>query len=240
MVSDRGLFVEARHARVGIVVGLAAEARIARRLGWPVAIGGGTAHGAKAAAEALVEQGCVGLVSFGLAGGLDPMLRPGTLIVPSAVIVGDTPHGTDPDLSRTLGGPTPHVVLGADAVAASVDAKRRLRAQTGAAAVDLESGAVAHVAAMHRIPFAVLRAICDPAASALPPPALAALDTRGAIALWRVLASIAASPRQLPALLALAADAAEARRSLLARVRSLAPAPAWPLGFSEPPRQSVR
>ena len=38
LVSDRGLFVEARHARVGIVVGLAAEARIARRLGWAGAI----------------------------------------------------------------------------------------------------------------------------------------------------------------------------------------------------------
>ena len=33
--------------RVGVVVGLAAEARIARRLGWPVAVGGGTAAGAE-------------------------------------------------------------------------------------------------------------------------------------------------------------------------------------------------
>jgi len=226
--------------RLGIVVGLTAEARIARRLGWPVAIGGGTADGANAAAEALVDQGCTGLISFGLAGGLDPMLRPGTLIVASEVIAGDKHYGTDPDLSRWLGGPTAHVMCGSDAIVAGVDEKRRLREQTGAAAVDLESGAVAHVAALNHKPFAVLRAICDSAASTLPPQALAALDTRGAVALCRVFTSIAAHPWQLPALLALAGDASAARRALLGRVSSLAQAPAWQLGLPAPPRRSVR
>lgn len=210
---------------VGVVVGLAAEARIARPLGWPVAIGRGTAVGAENAAQRLVNQGARALISFGLAGGLDPALRPGALIVPSAVIAGDERYATDPSLSRMLGGSTPHVMLGADAIVASVAEKRRLRERTGAAAVDLESGAVARVAAMHGVPFAVLRAICDPAESALPPAALAALDTRGGIVIWRVLASIAARPAQLPALLALAADAAAARRSLVGRVRPLAQAP---------------
>ena len=67
---------------VGIVVGLAAEARIARRLGWKVAIGGGAAAGAEAAARRLIDEGSDALVSFGLAGALDPALRPGALIVP--------------------------------------------------------------------------------------------------------------------------------------------------------------
>lgn len=58
----------------------------------------------------------------------------------------------------------------------------------------------------------------------MPPAALAALDARGAIGLWRVLASIAAQPMQLPGLFALAADAAAARRSLVSRVRQIAPA----------------
>ena len=97
---------------------------------------------------------------------------------------------------------------------------------TSAAAVDLESGAVARIAATHGMPFAVLRAICDPAERALPPAALAALDARGVIGSWRVIASLAAQPGQLPALLALAADAAAARRSLVERVRQIARAPA--------------
>jgi adenosylhomocysteine nucleosidase len=222
--------------RIGIVVGLAAEARVARRLDCKVAIGGGTADGAKAAADALVEQGCNGLISFGLAGGLDPALGAGALIVPSAVLTGGKRYETDPNLSHTLGGATPHVVLGADTIVAGVAEKRRLREQTGASAVDLESGAVARAAALHGIPFAVLRAICDPAGRGLPPVALAALDGRGGVMIWRVLASIAARPRQLPMLLALAGDAAAARRSLLRRVRKLAQAPAWRPGLSASPR----
>jgi adenosylhomocysteine nucleosidase len=210
---------------IGVVVGLAAEARIARHLGWPVAIGGGTAAGAEAAANALVGHGCAGLISFGLAGGLDPTLRPGALIVPSAVTAGGKRYTADPSLSRMLGGATPHLVLGADAIVESVEEKRRQRGQTEAAAVDLESGAVARVASTHSIPFAVLRAICDPADRALPHAAQVALDAHGGIRAWRVLASIAARPTQLPGLLALAGDAAAARRSLIVRVKRIAQAP---------------
>ncbi len=205
--------------RVGVVVGLAAEARIARGLGWRVAIGGGTASGAQAAARRMIDEDIDALVSFGLAGGLDPALRPGALIVPSEVLVGSTHHQTDQNLSRVLGGASAHAVLAGEAIVSSVEEKRSLRERTAAAAIDLESGAVACAAAAYGMPFAVLRAICDPAERALPPAALAALDARGAIRVWRLVTSLVARPGQLPALLALGADAAAARRSLAARVR---------------------
>src|SRR6478609_6679503 len=115
---------------VGIVVGLAAEARIARRLGWKVAIGGGTAVGAEAAARRLIDDGSDALVSFGLAGALDPALRPGALIVPAAVVVDGVCHRADPDLSHILGGATVRAVLGGDVVVASIEEKRRLRDRT--------------------------------------------------------------------------------------------------------------
>jgi adenosylhomocysteine nucleosidase len=217
--------VRRSQVRIGVVVGMAAEARIARRLAWPVAIGGGTAAGAEAAANALVKQGCIGLISFGLAGGLDPTLRPGALIVPSAVTAGGRCYTADPTLSHMLGGATPHLLLGADAIVASVEDKCRQREQTGAAAVDLESGAVARAACMHNIPFAVLRAICDAADSSLPHAARVALDAHGGIRAWHVLASIVARPTQLPALLALGADAAAARRSLIERVKRITQPP---------------
>jgi adenosylhomocysteine nucleosidase len=208
--------------RIGVVVGLKAEARLVRRLGWTVAIGGGTATGALSAADALTGQGCTSLISCGLAGALDPALRPGALIVPSAVLAGDARHATDPALSRILGGMSADTLHGADAIVTDAAAKRALWQQTGAAAVDLESGAVARVAAERGIPFAVLRAICDPAHRTLPPAVQASLDEGGGIALWRVFAALAANPAQLPLLIALAADAAAARRSLLARVRQIA------------------
>lgn len=211
---------------IAVVVGMAAEARIARRTGWAVAIGGGTAEGAEPAALRLISNGARALVSFGLAGGLDPSLRPGALIVPSAVIDGSRRYATDPDLSRALGGMTSHLLFGAGMMVACAADKQRLHRQLGAAATDMESAVVARIASRHAIPFAILRAICDPADRALPPAALAALDAGGAIAIGRVLASIVAHPSQLPALLMLAAHAAAARRSLLARVRQIVQAPA--------------
>jgi adenosylhomocysteine nucleosidase len=207
----------------GFVVGLAAEARLVRSLGWPVAIGGGTAGGARLAAERLVSGGITALISFGLAGGLDPALRAGSLLVPRAIITDEQHLPTDPGLSERLGGVSTPLLLGARDVVAGAAAKAALFAATRAAAVDLESGTVARVAVEHGLPFAALRAICDPAERDLPPAALIALDRQGAIGLVRVLGSVLAHPAQLPALLVLAADAAAARRTLgdaVARIRA--------------------
>lgn len=199
---------------LGIVVGLAAEARIARRLG-RVAIGGGTSDGARRAALGLAESGATALLSFGLAGGLDPALRPGDLLVPRGVLVGGRRFDTDPALCRLLGGATPHAVLGGERIVAETADKQMLWRTTGCAAVDLESAAVAKVASDMNLPFAVLRAVCDPADRAVPAAALAGLDAGGAVALGRVLVSLVHQPGQLAALLALALDAARARRALL-------------------------
>jgi len=203
---------------VAVVVGLTAEARIARRLGHPVAIGGGGAGGAEAAARRLVADGATGLLSFGLCGGLDPALTPGTLLIPEAVLERGMRHPTSPAIAARFGATTPHLLLGGTQVVVTAAAKRRLHETTGAAAIDLESGAVARVAVETGLPFAALRAVCDPAGEDLPPAALVALDSHGAIGLLKVLASLARHPAQLPALLELASHAAAARRSLLRAV----------------------
>jgi adenosylhomocysteine nucleosidase len=209
---------DGQDASVGIVVGLVAEGRIARKLGNPVAVGGGGAAGAEMAARRLVTDGAKGLISFGLCGGLDTALRPGALLIPQAVLANGVRHMASAAIAAQFGPITPHVLLAGERVAATAAEKRRLHAVTGAAAIDLESGAVACVAAEAGLPFAVLRAVCDPAEQDLPPAALAALDGEGAIGLFRVLASLAARPAQLPALLTLARQAAAGRRSLLRAV----------------------
>jgi adenosylhomocysteine nucleosidase len=175
------------------------------------------------AAERLVSDGVTALISFGFAGGLDPALRAGSLLVPRAIMTDEQRVLTDPELSERLGGASIPLLLDAPDVVATAAAKATLFAATEAAAVDLESGAVARVATEHGLPFAVLRAICDPAERDLPPAALIALDRHGAIGLARVLGSVLAHPTQLPALLALAADAAAARgalRDAVARIRA--------------------
>ncbi len=205
----------------GIVVGLTAEARIARRTGWRVEVGGGTPSGAAMAAERLIAKGVSGLVSFGLAGGLSPLLAAGQIIVPSSVVVEGQVLSTDPALADRLGGLSGHVLLAGPGVVATVAAKQVAHVVSAADAIDLESGAVALAASRHGLPFAVLRAICDPAHRELPPAALVALDGGGAIGLVRVLVSVLSHPSQIPALLQLARDAAGARRALLGRVSQI-------------------
>lgn len=213
-----GFFAEDWRA-LGVVVGMASEARIARRLGAPVAIGGGTAAGARRVAERLVADGASALMSFGLAGGLAPGLRAGTVIVPAEVVTEDGRFAVDPALAGCLGGFTSHVVYGADAVVGSVGAKRTLHERTGCDAVDVESGMVAEVAHARQVPFAVLRAVCDPANRELPTAAMVALTASGAVNAHRVILSIVHEPDQIGALLALAWDAVVARRALVRTVR---------------------
>ncbi len=160
-------------------------------------------------------QGATALISFGLAGGLDPGLKPGDVVVPAVVLSNGARLAADAALVRRFGGLTGHTILAGETVADSAAGKAALRAATGADAIDLESGAVAQVAATHGLPFAIVRAICDPAQRSLPPAALIALNPSGQIGLMPVLRSVLRRPGQIPGLIALGRDAARARRSLL-------------------------
>jgi adenosylhomocysteine nucleosidase len=200
---------------LGFVVGLAAEARIAARFGHLVGAGGGTPEGAFRAAEKLLDQGATALISFGFAGGLDPALRAGTVVIPTSVLANGDVYAADPILAAQFGGLTPHRLMAGTAIAADVVRKRRLHAATHAHAIDLESGSVASVARSRGVPFVAVRAISDAADQNLPPAALLALNAQGSVNLIRVGGSLLRHPGQLPALLRLAADAARARRALV-------------------------
>jgi adenosylhomocysteine nucleosidase len=206
--------------RVGFVTGLRAEARLAAPLG-PAEAGGGLPPGAALAAERLVAAGATALVSFGLCGSLDPVLPPGALVIPRVVLPAGGRFVADPDLSAALGGWSCEALLAGDAAAVDRGTKQRLFRTSGAAAIDLESGAVAAAAKRAGIPFAVLRAVCDPAEAGLPPAALAALDADGRVSVWNVARSLLREPSQLPALIALGRAAGVARAALVHRVHDI-------------------
>ncbi|KAA0680797.1 squalene--hopene cyclase [Azospirillum brasilense] len=227
-----------------ILTGMALEARLARRSGLPVACATGGAAAA-VAAHRLLESGACGVVSFGIAGGLAPDLRPGSLVLATAVVDEDGAvfevcqswwdrlHGALPQARSAL-------VAGARMPAATVGDKARLRALTGAAAVDLESLAVARACQAWGRPFAVLRAVADPAWRALPAAALAGLDGSGRIAPGAVLARLIADPRDVVALGRLAWDLGRALASLRGATQAI---PANSLGggpFGLDPAERVR
>ena len=200
-----------------MVVGLAAEARIARRLGLPVAVGGGggEAGAAKAVAE-LLAGGATSLISFGLCGGLDPRLQPGDIVIPDAVVDGDERWEVDPTLRARLGEGEGGALYAGEVLVSPKD-KRHTHRTLGAVAVDVESAAVARAG----VPFAVLRAVCDPASRGLPPAAQVSLDGRGRVNVLRVAAAVLVRPHQIASLVMLARDAGRARRALVRRVHAL-------------------
>ncbi len=206
-----------------VVVGLAFEARIAAGSGLPI-ICSGDGRNLTPDLKRAIATGCSGLISFGVAGGLDPQLRPGTCVVGSAIVTGEVRHETDRHWSQKLldamPGAVHGVLAGADGPVCTPADKRALNRETGALAVDTESHVVAQAAAGHGLPMAAIRVIADPAHRALPEAALTAIRADGTTDLLAVLRSVMRRPYQLPALLLTALDARAARATLL-RGRSL-------------------
>lgn len=206
---------------LAFIVGLTAEASLLRPLNARVFVGNGTSRGAVLATARALQAGAQALISFGLAGGLSPGLEPGAIIVPKAVLLRGRHMATDPALSNALGGFTAPYLLASEGVVGSVAGKAERWNDTRAAAVDLESGAVADAAQKKRLPFAVLRVICDPADRPLPPAAVAALSGQGSIRLLHIAASVLTQPSQISSLMALSRDAVLARKALSRRVADL-------------------
>ena len=211
-------------SRLGVVAALAAEARalgsarpgpaslLTLADGSLLAVSGMGLGAAAAGAASLVIAGCPALLSFGLAGGLAPALRAGALLLPRFVLGAagqrvPTDEAWRARLTAQLA--AVGVVEQGDLYTsaeplASVADKARLRAATGAAAVDMESVAVAGVAAQHGLPFVCVRVVVDTAGDELPG-AVAAASRGGALKVGRLLAGLARRPADIGALLRLAA-----------------------------------
>ena len=205
-----------RTGNVVAVTSLALEARIALGAGVSVICNQGSQL--VAALEATIERSASGIISFGIAGGLAPDLAAGDWIVGARVRTGQELFPTDRVWARRLLEALPRAIhadiVGVDVPIASSFEKRRLHAQTGAAAVDSESHIVARIAGAHRIPFAVCRAVIDAAHRDLPPAAMVGLHDDGTPDLVAILRSVAQQPSQFPALMRTALDAYLAREAL--------------------------
>ena len=224
---------------VGIIAALESEAStlgpaVRRRDGLSslgdvalLAVGGMGGIGAAMAARSLIDAGAAGLMSYGLAGGLDPSLRAGCLVLPSEVISREgaqflTSVEWRERLHRIIAGQRP-VVAGklltdATPIGAVADKANAFR-ETGAVAVDMESLAIAEVAAAHSLPFIAVRVIVDTARDVLPR-AVVAASSGGQLNVPRLIGGLAAAPLDVFALIRLAQRHRAATRSLAAAVRA--------------------
>ena len=231
--------------RLGIVTGLQFEADIARRAvaagdapgrdGTMVLCGGPGPDQAGAAAGELLASGVSALLSFGVAGGCAPELPTGTAIVATAIHNlgadgGGEPLYTNREWQRRLKA----ILLGNALVeqaalastlkpVAGISEKQSIHADTGAAAVDMESAAVARACVEAAIPFMALRVIVDPADLSLPQSALEGLTGTGETDSLAVMKSTMRRPGEIITLIRLAMSEPKARRVLTKTADAAAP-----------------
>ena len=172
-----------------IVTGLVQEARIAAGPGMIVICSSSDPQQLRALLATLDSSTFRGVISFGVAGGLDPSLKSGDVVVATEVLAGDTRFLAGLALNEEMiaraalrrrrvvrGG-----LAGVEQVIAATACKAALHSETGAAAVDMESHIAAAYAAKAGLPFAALRVISDPASRALPALAKSAIKPNGDI-----------------------------------------------------------
>ena len=231
--------------RLGIVTGLQFEADIVRRLRGQTGgripgddslavccLGPGPAR-AGDAARSLIEDGATALLSFGVAGGCDPALPPGTAIVATGIRdlgTGSEILYTNRDWQRRLKSLLLGNVLIETAQIASAETpmfrssdKRTLFGDLGVAAVDMESAAIARTAIGAGVPFMALRVIIDPQDLGLPQAAVSSMRPDGSTALAAVTGSVLRRPGDLWAMIRLARYDRIARKALTAAAQSSAP-----------------
>ena len=205
-----------------IVTGLVQEARIAAGPGMSVICSSSDPQQLRALLTVVDPSTIRGVISFGVAGGLDPALKPGDVVVATEVLAGDTRWLAGLTLNEELiarvalgrsrvvrGG-----LAGVERVLAARSCKAALRLETGAAAVDMESHIAAAYATEAGLPFAALRVIADPADRALPALAVTAIKANGDIDMRKVLSGVARNPMMLRALVSTGIDFNRALRSL--------------------------
>lgn len=204
-----------------IVTGLVQEARIAAGPGMVVICSSSDPRQLRALLTVFDPSTIRGVISFGVAGGLDPSLKPGDIVLATEVVAGDARWLAGLSLNEEVvanlalkrrvvrGG-----LAGAEEVIVAQARKAALWLQTGAAAVDMESHIAAAYAADAGLPFAALRVISDSAHRSLPTLAKTAIRPDGKVDLRKILSGVVRDPGALSALVSTGIDFNRALRSL--------------------------
>jgi adenosylhomocysteine nucleosidase len=203
--------------RSGFQVGGRGEtARYRRRrdgIEWEVVVtGAGSDNASRAAARALAGEPFDLTISAGLAGGLRPEHRPGTVLVARQVLRLADGRALDPAPEWTRlaveHGAREVVLVTADRVAVAAEEKRRLGQM--ADAVEMESFAVLEAAAARGVPATAIRTVSDPVETELPVDFNRVLDASGRVRGAALAGELVRRPTAMGGLLRLAKESRRA------------------------------
>lgn len=211
---------------IGILTGIEAEAKAARIIpDSDVVCAGARPQKARWLARDLIQRGAKRLISFGIAGGLEPGLPVGSMVIGAQVSSAD---GTLPcdrswmaDLVQKF--PEAHCgpVWGSEKIVGSARDKRALYEKSRCLIVDMESQCAAQIAAEAGVPLAVLRVVCDSVDMDVPPVVMAVIDENGGIHIGRALWHIARHPGQIPDLFGMARGTSRAMGVLKSAAKAM-------------------
>jgi adenosylhomocysteine nucleosidase len=206
------------------VCGLRREARIAEGQG-VTAVAASDAITLRRMLAQAISTDTKGLISFGIAGGLSPSLRAGDCVIASKVISHVGNYEPDADWHERMIARLPFAVsapvMGLNRIVTAKAHKAELFESSGAHAADMESHLIGETARAHGLPFAVLRAISDPAASELPALVKVAVTPEGHVSIPAVLGSLLRDPTQISDVIRTARESNAAFAALLRCRRAL-------------------
>ncbi|MBL0337741.1 MAG: hypothetical protein IPP67_00775 [Rhodospirillaceae bacterium] len=206
---------------IAIIVGMGLEAALLKDFPQKfVGVAGGNEKKVKSLTQGFIEQQVEGLVSFGFAGGLDPDLDVGTVIVAKSVatlsgqeILTSAKWGNK--IGAQLGGfYSTGTILGSKYPIIDPQQKIDVFHQTNAVAVDMESYAMAEIAHAYQIPFTIIRVILDPAQKKIHPKIAALFQADGKIDSKGIIKILLKEPKLLKEFLDLGRQFYLARRRL--------------------------
>lgn len=211
-------------ARLAVIAALEIEARtldfLSNEPELRVYVSGPGPERAGIAARGAIAEGAGALLAWGIAGALGGDVDCGDVIVPARVLSAAGEWTLNAAwrqrVAAALGtrfGVGESALYSSAQVVTRPQAKRDLAERTGAAAVDMESAAVAEAAAAAGLPCIVIRVIADGPDDTLPE-GIEALLTSDGRTRYRGLLPLLLAPWRIPALLMLAQRSSAARRVL--------------------------
>ena len=181
------------------------------------------AERASTAARKMIDAGFNALVSWGTAGALSADIEPGSLIIPETICSRDgkvyhTAARWRSSFIKQLQDCPADIYLGqlSDSIHVLTHGseKYRVRQQTDALAVDMESAAIAETARQNQTPFLAIRAISDSATMSIPESVTKFTGPYGDVRVLPLILSLLQRPSDIAALITLARGFRAAARTL--------------------------
>jgi adenosylhomocysteine nucleosidase len=174
------------------------------------------------AAKKLLNLNVDALISWGVAGALEPSLKSGDVVFANSVVTQNRTYQTSHDWNQKIFGHFQNTLENVFAeemtcsnqVCSTIENKKDLLHRTNAKAIDMESAAIAEVAEQNNLNFIVIRAIADEATTSIPDAVINHTNNLGKPDLLKFALSCLSKPSQFKEIMALATGFKTALKSL--------------------------